>query len=183
MTVPLCVCGATSSSPASTCSCLGSALRVRGNHLHPGIVPLLHRFRSACAGQPVPGAAGSGRHRVPLCVCGATCGFEWIRWRYHGSALRVRGNPGIRLTARCRRRFRSACAGQPLSLLRGNTPSGVPLCVCGATQPDQLHAGIVPGSALRVRGNPFSALAVPGDAGFRSACAGQPHTGLPAPPA
>ncbi len=172
--VPLCVCGATYWTPSPPSPHGGSALRVRGNRVPPGSPLRSRRFRSACAGQPQAHGLKRLFREVPLCVCGATFPSRQARPPVPGSALRVRGNPGRAGAGAGGIRFRSACAGQPLSRYSASTAFSVPLCVCGATGSPGRIVGRLDGSALRVRGNPAGPGPAMSTGRFRSACAGQP---------
>ncbi len=172
--VPLCVCGA-------TCGCFlelqsggGSALRVRGNRSLAINAASSAGFRSACAGQPLAVGLPEQPAEVPLCVCGATITITPNQQAAAGSALRVRGNPARQPEYHAQPGFRSACAGQPVTLFAGRHRCSVPLCVCGATPGEDCQAEYNAGSALRVRGNRTTAAASWCRSGFRSACAGQP---------
>ena len=161
----------------------GLSPRVRGN---PGnAVGTARRRRSipACAGEPSSEGGAGNLPRVYPRVCGGTLPGKSGPGLLMGLSPRVRGNRG-----QARRQWRwpgsiPACAGEPRGFQGAVLFIGVYPRVCGGTRPLWRQGGQKVGLSPRVRGNHLYRADQRNRHRSIPACAGEPPTPLPRPPA
>ena len=127
---------------------------VRGNPDRSSPNALSVRSIPVCAGEPRTSTGWYPRGMVYPRVCGGTARAWRARPNPCGLSPCVRGNPGLQLPLRRRRRSIPVCAGEPPSMSWSITSSAVYPRVCGGTQSMKSRTFQTRGLSPCVRGNP-----------------------------
>ena len=169
------VCGGTVSGLVFQADCGGLSPRVRGNPrpvrrgvVNRGSIP-------ACAGEPPGSAWVFGLFPVYPRVCGGTRSANGIHRHSQGLSPRVRGNPAHGHVERPQDRSIPACAGEPHSARRNESPDRVYPRVCGGTCLMLWRLCVLRGLSPRVRGNHRLLCTVCPWPRSIPACAGEPR--------
>ena len=109
----------------------GSSPRVRGTRDGGYVLPVVHRFIPACAGNSSFMCGTSAQPAVHPRVCGELARPLGRRTGEKGSSPRVRGTLGVLQAANTRRRFIPACAGNSADRGGAQARSSVHPRVCG----------------------------------------------------
>ena len=130
----------------------GSSPRVRGTDKMSFVLTRSHRFIPACAGNSCALVRVTSPTTVHPRVCGEQITERISTLHTHGSSPRVRGTAQRARSARCRRRFIPACAGNSAASPISTLPAPVHPRVCGEQRCRASKRCVGHGSSPRVRG-------------------------------